>query len=300
MGTEFQIILVGDDEGGLKQAANQALDEVERIDAQMSLYRPDSELSWLNAHAAEHPVPVEPSLWGLLCEAQAVWQETAGAFDITVGPLMECWGFFRGPGTMPSANRLAGAKVHVGMQHIELNSVHRTVHFKLPSLRLDLGGIAKGFAVDRVIEILRSLGVTSALVHAGWSTVYGMGYTPDGESWPVGIRHPLKADQRLRIVRLADQALSTSGSYEKFFEHAGVRYSHILDPRTGWPVQGMLSASAVTRSAWRSDALSTAFFVMAVEQTRKYCATHADVGAVVVPEPAEGEEVVAIDIGGIS
>jgi len=172
MGTEFQIVLSGDDERGLERAANYALDEVQRLDEQMSLYRPDSELCWINAHAAEGPVPVEPGLFKLLRWATDIWEATEGAFDVTVGPLMECWGFFRGQGGVPPQEEIDRALQRVGMQHVALDARERTVCFDVPGIKLDLGGIAKGLAVDAVAAGLGAWGVTSALIHGGWSTVY--------------------------------------------------------------------------------------------------------------------------------
>lgn len=299
MGTEFQALVGGDDARELERAANHALDEVERIDGQMSLYKPDSELCWVNAHAGERAVPVEPGLFDVLARARSVWQDTDGAFDVTVGPLLDCWGFFRGRGTVPPAEKIAEALERVGMAHVQLDPRERTVRFDRPGVKIDLGGIAKGFAVDRAAELLRESGVTQALVHGGRSTVYGLGSPPDAEGWPVGVRHPYDPERRLCAVSLRGRALSTSGTYEKFFEHEGVVYSHIIDPRTGRPVQGVLSATAVTESAMDSDALSTAFFVIGEAKTREYCETRTGVGALFVPCPAEGREPAPVSIGSV-
>lgn len=299
MGTEFQILLAGDDERHLEQAANHALGEVERIDQQMSLYLPESELCWVNAHAAERPVPVEPGLFGLLQRAAEIWDATQGAFDATVGPLIECWGFFRGRGGVPPDADIARALERVGMQYVQLEPRSNSVHFERPGITIDLGGIAKGYAIDRAAELLSEAGVKRALLHAGLSTVFAVGSPPGTVGWPIGIRHPTEAGRRLRTVELRDGALSTSGSYEKFFEHEGVVYSHILDPRNGRPVRGMLSATAVAQAALDSDALSTAFFVMGVEETRVYCRAGPELGAVLVPEPAGQEEPHVVTIGSI-
>jgi thiamine biosynthesis lipoprotein len=297
MGTEFQIVLSGDDERELERAANYALDEVKRLDGQMSLYDPQSELSWVNAHAAEGPVRVEPGLFRVLERAREVNEQTDGAFDVTVAPLMKCWRLFRGRGAIPPQGEIERALEGVGMSHVRLDARERTVGFDRPSVTIDLGGIAKGYAVDRAAQLLRESGIERALLHGGWSTVYALGSTPEGKPWRVGIRHPRDAERRLCTVDLVDAALSTSGSYEKSFEVGGVVYSHIMDPRTGWPAQGMLSASAVTRAGFESDALSTAFFVMGVEKTRAYCGTRPNIGAVLVPDPGKGAEPEAVRIG---
>jgi thiamine biosynthesis lipoprotein len=297
MGTEFQIVLYNSNERELERAANDALDAVQQVDAQMSLYRPDSELCWINAHAADGPVPAEPGLFWLLRRAAEVWEATEGAFDVTVGPLIECWRFFRGQGQMPAQADIDKALQTVGMSHVELDPRDKTVRFDRPGIRIDLGGIAKGFGVDRAGTGLHAWGVRSALIHGGWSTVYAMGGAPHGITWPVGIRHPHDPNRRIDAVTLRNEALSTSGSYEKSFEVDGVVYSHIMDPRTGWPAQGMLSASAITKAGFESDALSTAFFVMGVEKTRAYCESRPDIGAILIPDPGRGAEPEAVRIG---
>jgi len=297
MGTEFQIVLWGDEERALERAANDALDVVGRLDEQLSLYRADSELCWVNAHAAERPVPVEPGLFWLLRRAAEVWDTTGGAFDVTVGPLMKCWGLFRGQGAIPPESEIEKALDRVGMQHVMFDPAQKTVRFDRPGVTIDLGGIAKGFAVDRVAVALKEWGVKSALIHGGWSTVYAMGGAPNEVTWPVGVRHPYDAERRIASVTLRNQALSTSGSYEKFFEVEGKVYSHLMDPRTGRPAQGMLSASAIARAGFQSDALSTAFFLMGVEETRKYCETRPNLGAILVPDPGKGGEPEVVRIG---
>ena len=299
MGTEFQIVLFGDDERALESAANYALDEVDRLDSQMSLYIPGSELCYINAHAVERPVPVEPGLFRLLERAAEIWYATDGAFDVTVGPLIDTWGFFRGKGAVPPGREIRKALRRVGIQHVRLDADGNTVHFGRPDVRVDLGGIAKGYAVGRVAEALRESGVESALVHGGHSTVCAVGAPPGEDGWPIGIRHPVRPDERMATIALNSQTLSTSGSYEKFFEHDGEIYSHIMDPRTGWPAQGMLSATAIAEAGLESDALSTAFFVMGIGETREYCNTRPGLAAMLVPEPAEGEEPTIVSIGTI-
>ncbi len=297
MGTEFEILLCGRDEQSLVNAANEALDEVEDLDQQMSLYNARSELSSINRRSAAERVAVEPKLFSLLELAGEITDASRGAFDITVTPLVKCWGFFRGQGQVPPADTIAAALQSVGMRHVELRRPDRTVHFRRADVRLDLGGIAKGYAVDRAVEVLRGLGITRALVHGGQSSIYALGAPPDQASWTVGIRHPLDASRRIAVVHLRDRALSTSGNYEKFFEADGKLYSHIIDPRTGYPATGMLSASALGPTAAETDALATAFFVMGQAKTRQYCAAHPHIQAVLVAEVESGESLRLVRIG---
>lgn len=297
MGTQFQIIVCGDNERELERAANDALDEVQRLDRQMSAYRRDSELSFVNTHAAERPITVDPNLFRLLESAARIWEATEGAFDVTVGPLVDCWRTFRTLGRLPSQTDIERARALVGMSHVQLDARRKTVSFDRPGVKIDLGGIAKGLAVDHAVEALCTWGVKSALVHAGWSTVYALNRAPDATEWRVGIRHPCHLEQRIDVVSISDEALSTSGNYERSFHIGGVAYSHIIDPRTGWPARGILSASALSAAAVDSDALSTAFFIMGVEKTKKYCDTRPNVGAVLVPAVDDEADLKAVRIG---
>ncbi len=294
MATTFEIVLLGDDRDFLAAAGHEALDEVERLEEQLSVYVPTSEVSWVNERAAIEPVRVEPRLFDLLQLSARLSEETQGAFDITAGPLVKAWGFYRQQGVVPSAETIAQTLEHVGMRHVLLDEGDSTVRFDRAGVEINLGSIGKGYAVDRAAAVLRNLGVEAALIHGGYSTIYALGAPPDAEGWVIGIRHPLDEEKHITTVTLRDQALSTSGSYEQFFEVDGKRYSHILDPRTGTPARGMWSSSVIAPSATESDALSTAFFVLGEEGARAYCARHPEVSAVLAPETLVDEDVKAV------
>jgi thiamine biosynthesis lipoprotein len=296
MGTEFQAVLVGPDPDYLRDAGNQALDEVERLEERLSHYRPDSEICDLNLRAPYGPVRMEPSLFALLRRAVDLSERTGGAFDPTAGPLVRCWGFFRGQGSLPDAGSITEARERVGTRHLELASEAQTVRFRREGVQLHLGAIGKGYAVDRVIETLRELRIEAALVHGGTSTVYGLGAPPGAEGWEIGLCDPSDRERRLGVVRLRDRALSTSGDYEQFFVTGGRRYSHILDPRTGYPAEGTRSATVLAENATDSDALSTAAFVLGEAGARHLCSEYPGLGAVLVPEPGAGgnQEVVVL------
>jgi thiamine biosynthesis lipoprotein len=266
MGCVYTIASYGHDLAQLREAAADALDEVDRIDRLMSHYKKDSELSRVNREAANAPVKVAPELFDFIAECLRYSRESEGAFDITVGPLMKAWGFFRGEGRMPSEAELAIARNSVGYQHVILNRKDGTIFFDKAGVQLDLGGIAKGYAVDRAVAVLKRRGVTSALISAGGSTTYAMGAPPGKPAWEIEIQDPVARDKIATKVRLKDQALSVSGSYEKFFELNGKRYSHIMDPRTGWPVQGVLSVTVITGDGLSGDALDNVFYVLGVER----------------------------------
>jgi thiamine biosynthesis lipoprotein len=276
MGTEFTVVAYGRDAKYLGEVANEVFEEIDRLDAQMSNYKPESEISALNRDGARRAVIVEPALFALIQNSLQYSRETDGAFDITVGPLMRSWGFFRGQGRVPTRAELAKALERISYRHVHLDAEWREVRFDREGVELDLGGIAKGYAVDRAVEILRENGVTAALVSSGTSSLYALGAPPGERGWKVNIRDPFEAGKVGDVVWLKDYSLSASGSYEKFFTLAGKTYAHIMDPRTGRPVENMLSSAVLALRATQSDALSTAFFVLGPQASRKYLDTHPD------------------------
>jgi thiamine biosynthesis lipoprotein len=268
MGCVYTIVVYGRDMEPLRDATAAALDEVDRIDRLMSHYKSESQLSLVNREAANSPVKVDPELFDFIAECLLYGRESEGAFDITVGPLMKAWGFFRGEGRMPTDAELADARNRIGYQHVILNQKEGTIHFDKAGVELDLGGIAKGYAVDRAVAVLKRHGVSSALVSAGGSTIYALGAPPGKASWEIKVQDPVDQNRIAMAVRLKDQAFSVSGSYEKFFELDGVRYSHVMDPRTGRPVQGVLSVAVITDDGMSGDALDNVFYVLGVERGR--------------------------------
>ncbi len=285
MATIFEIILpLGT--SGATQAAEAGLELIDQLEAQLTVYREDSEVSAINRNAAERPVPVEERLFELFREAERLTISTEGAFDIAVGALIKSWGFFRRQGRVPAPQERAQVLSRCGMQHVGLDAEARTVSFDCLGVELNLGSIGKGYALDRAVELLVSeYGVTSGLVHGGRSSIFALGNEPGGRrGWAVGIRHPVHTERRLAIVRLYNRALGTSASTNQHFVHEGRRLGHILDPRRGWPAEGMLSASVLAPSAAEADALATAFFVLGVDKAREYCAAHPQIGAVLLPE----------------
>jgi thiamine biosynthesis lipoprotein len=255
----------------------------------MSHYRPLSPLSRINRDAALHPVTVDSELFDFLLESMRYNRESGGAFDITVGPLMKAWGFFRGEGRLPSPQQLDDARRHVGASHVLFDRTRRTIAFDEGGVELDLGGIAKGYAVDRVVQLLRARGVSAALVSAGGSTIYGLGAPPGRDAWDVAIQDPLGASGTAMRVNLKDRALSIAGTSEKWFEVEGIRYSHIMDPRTGMPVQGVLSVAVLTGTGTAGDALDDALFVLGVQKSRAYVRRLAATDAYFfVPDLAKG------------
>jgi thiamine biosynthesis lipoprotein len=270
MASAYAIVAYGEDGSALPRILEAAFDEVDRIDRLMSHYKPESPLSRLNREAAAGPVALDAELFDFIAESLRYARESEGAFDITVGPLMKTWGFFRGGGRRPSEAEIDEVRARVGYAHVRLDPQGRTIRFDRPGIELDLGGIAKGYAVDRVVALLRREGVAAALVSAGGSTIYGLGAPPGQDAWEVTVQDPAGTDRAALAVGLKDRALSVSGSSEKSFERDGVRYSHIMDPRRGRPVQGVLSVAVLAPTGTAGDALDNVFFVQGVEGSRPY------------------------------
>ncbi len=229
----------------------------------MSIHRPDSELSRVNARAATQAVSVSPELFAVLEQAQQIAAETDGSFDVTIRPVADLWGFIGKEHRLPTEAELQAVRPRVGFRKVELDAPQRAVRFREPGVSIDLGGIGKGVAVDMAVAKLRSLGVTNAMVKAG-GDLRVMGAPPGKAFWTVQLEDPHKRGERVAIP-LRDAALSTSGNYENFFEFAGRRYSHILDPRTGLPVQGVAACTVIAPTCAESDAWATACVVYGPE-----------------------------------
>ena len=270
MASVYAIEMYGTDAKTLPEIAEEAFDEVDRIDRLMSHYKAESALSRLNREAARHPVPVDAELFDFIVDAMRYNRDSGGAFDITVGPLMKAWGFFSGDGRVPADDELATARRHVGAAHVILDPVRRTITFDQAGVELDLGGIAKGYAIDRVVRLLRQRRIDAALISAGGSTIYGLGAPPGRDGWDVTLQDPVDVRNVAFTALLKDRALSVAGSSEKSFHAGDVRYSHIMDPRTGRPVQGVLSVAVLADSGTAGDALDNAFFVLGPEGSRAY------------------------------
>ena len=270
MGCVYAIAAYGTDGSHMQLILEETLDEVDRIDRLMSHYRSDSPLSQLNQRAADGAVGVDRELFEFLARAIRYSRESDGAFDITVGPLMKAWGFFRGDGRVPAPSELAEARERVGYGHVRLDPATRTVRFDTRGVELDLGGIAKGYAVDRAIGLLKARAVTAALVSAGGSTVYALGAPPGRDAWTVSVQDPLTTGRVAFTVALRDRALSIAGVSEKFFERGSTRYAHIMDPRTGRPVPDVLGVAVLAPDGTTGDAIDDAVFVRGVAGSRSY------------------------------
>lgn len=265
MGTLLEVTVVGPDSASSEAAARAAYREVVLVDSLMSLYRPESELTRLNARAGWGPMAVSQPLWSVISAALDWGRRSGGAFDITVGPLVRLWGFLDGGGPLPDSSEVEALLPLVGSERVELEAEGRRVCLPGSGMIIDLGGIAKGYAVDRAVGALQARGVRAGLINLG-GNIGVVGVPPGEGAWSVGITHPREEAGLLGTVRLTRGAIATSGDYERFFVADGVRYSHILDPRTGWPVSERVSVTVWAPTGLAADALSTALFVLGGEE----------------------------------
>jgi len=283
MGTSIRVELWLPDEARGAKAIEAVMQEMHRIDALMSTYKPQSQLSQVNREAASSPVPVTAELFSLLHRSLQLSETTGGAFDITyasVGYLYD----FRSR-RRPDSAQIDSALPNIDYRLVVLDGAAGTIAFRREGVRVDLGGIAKGYAVERGAEILRQAGVQSGIVTAGGdSRIVGDRL---GKPWVVGVRHPRHRQEVIARIPLVDEAISTSGDYERYFEEDGVRYHHIISPRTGLSASEVHSATIVGPDATMTDGLSTSVFVLGTEHGLALIETLPDYEAVIVDKQGE-------------
>ena len=273
MATRFELVLPGNNDVALRAAGEEALDEIERLENRLSLYRPGSEIAQVNAEAAYRPVRVTPPIFDLLRQARHYFELSDGAFDITIAPLVRCWGFMKGTGRLPLPEEIRVAKESVGMNLVELDANNYTVRFLRPGIMIDLGSIGKGYAIDQAMEILSDTGIENALLHGGTSTVAALGENPEEGAWKISVQWPKQEGETetqppLAVVELKNEALSVSAVWGKSFSHEGRTYGHLIDPRTGWPAEHGLLAGIVGATATETDALSTAVLLAGADELK--------------------------------
>jgi thiamine biosynthesis lipoprotein len=249
----------------LRAIGEESLAEVVRQEARLSAYRAASDIAWINAHAGDHAVKVEPGLFALLRRAVTLSHATEGAFDITVGPLMRVWQFAGGgvgaSRPLPSAGLVADARARVGCQYLDLDPRGSTIRFARSGMSIDLGAAGKGHAIDTAARALREQGITSALLHGGTSSVHAIGAPPDAGAWTIGWAQ----GRGRRTFAVRDSALSVSAAHGKAFTSDGHVYGHVIDPRTGWPTDAASSAIVTGPGSLECDALSTALLVLGAD-----------------------------------
>ena len=303
MACTFQVYFATRYGDGMTEAAIEALELVEQLENQMTVYR-SSPLTHINETAGKEPIRVESRLFDLLQKGIELYQKTGGAFDMTSGLLTRAWGFFRKEGRIPNEQELESVLQSVGSDKVHLDAGRQTVAYASSDLEINLGGIGKGYALDRVAECLEESGSEHFLIHGGQSSVLARGdrlipeenHTGEGREntrrtpWKVGLRHPVHADRRIAEIVINNRALGTSGTARQSFYYQGRKYGHIIDPRTGQPCSGVYSATALAPTAAEADALATAFYVMGGAAATDFCRRFPAYACLVL-SPGKGGEV---------
>jgi thiamine biosynthesis lipoprotein len=289
MATTFEIAIpVGVHQNPIN-AATAALDLIDRLEDQMTVYRDHSEISRVNATAADEPFVVEERLFALLARCAAWTRRTDGAFDIATGALVKAWGFYRREPHVPTPRERIEAMASTGFRHVILNHENRSVKFRRAGLELNLGAVGKGYALDRAAQLLRDdWRVTSALLQGGGSSACAIGAPPGNlRGWPVRLKHPTEPDRSLGTVHLRDRGLGTSAATFQHFEYKGEKLGHLLDPRAGWPAHGTSSTTVIAPTAAEADAMSTAIFVLGESGAERLTRMNPTLGAVVLADQPE-------------
>jgi thiamine biosynthesis lipoprotein len=300
MGVEFEVVVYAADETQATRVIDAAMARVAALDKSLSDYDPESELSHLSATTIAsdlqtikqspefRAVKIGDDLWTVLEFSQKISQQSGGAFDVTVGPLTKLWRRARRQKALPERELFEPAKAAVGYQFLRLDAKKRTAQLLQPNMRLDLGGIAKGYAADEALAAIKKLGLPKALVRA--SGDIAAGDAPPGEAgWLIGIAPLDPGEPPSRFVRLANMAISTSGDSRQHLEIGGKRYSHILDPRTGLGVEGRSSVSVIAPTGIATDALATAASVLGPEKALELISKHEGAALLMVAEDASGK-----------
>lgn len=269
-----------------------ALAEFGRLDKLLSAYSAASEVGRVNAAAGKRAVRVSRETLNLVALALKYAALSDGRFDPTIGPLVRLWGIGKGRGAPPDPAEVTAARRLVDYRRVMVDAPGRRLYLPERGMALDLGAVAKGYAAARAAALLRQRGVKSALIDAGGNIV-ALGTRPDGRPWRVGLRHPRKPGAILGILSVVDRAVVTSGDYERYFEFEGRRYHHLLDPATGYPAEGVQSATVVAPSSTLADILSTTVFLLGPDRGEAFAREH---GAATVFVEATGRVRVAPEL----
>lgn len=293
MWTEFSITIYVKEgaQGNLQLIADEAFAAIDVLEERINNWTPESQLSRINAEAGKHPVPASQDIIDLINTSKVIHATTEGTFDVTVGPLLKLYGFYKKEGRRPTQPEIEKALALVGLDMVTVDDARGTISFAKDGMLIDFGGIGKGLAVDQAAQVLRNYGITSALVNGGTSSLVAIGAPPGEAGWSVNIRHPDDEHASIDRISIKDESVSISGCYGAQLEAGGKRLCHTFDPRTGQPVEGMLTVAVVGKTGTETDALDNAFMVLGPEKIRAYCKDHPETRAIIVPAPPSGKPV---------
>ena len=280
MGALVSITAVGRTQEEATAAITAGFQEVKRLEQLLSTWIPDSELSQVNAAAGRSPVRVSLETMVLVRKSLQVAEMTEGAFNIAIGPAVDAWNISAEP-RLPTAEELAALKPLIDLQHVHTDVWERTIYLEKPGMRVDVGGIGKGYAADQAVLVMKKAGAVAGVVALS-GDIKGFGRLPDGGAFRVGIQHPRKEGEIITEIDLQDEAISTAGDYERFFEKDGIRYHHILDPNTLQPARGCQSVSVIAKEGIWADGLDTGIFVLGAERGMELVEQLEDVEAIIV------------------
>ncbi len=264
MGSRFEITVTASDVNSANEYIDLAVAEITRIEKLISSWDPSSQTSLINTNAGIKPVSVDPELYNLIQRSLKISEITDGAFDISYASMDKIWKFDGSMAEMPSEEEIKNSVSKVGYQNIVLHPEDHSVFLKKEGMRIGFGAIGKGYAADMAKDLLISKGVKSGIINAS-GDMNTWGTKPDGDTWKVAITNPLNKEHAFALLPLENRAVVTSGDYEKFVKFNGVRYSHIINPKTGYPATGIISATVFAPKAELADALATSVFVMGIE-----------------------------------
>lgn len=283
MGTIFKIDLYSENEELAKNATSEAFKEIRKYDQILSNYKENSEIEVALKKAYQHPVKISKELYDVLEQSLLVSKLTSGKFDVTIAPLVKLWGFKNKDFKKPSKSQIEKIKKLIGYKKIILDKKNSTLMLTQKDLKIDFGGIGKGYAIGKAVEILKNRGITSGVIDAVSNQFY-IGTPPNKENWIVEIKDPRNTEKTIKTLKIKDTSISTSGDYEQFFWEKGIRYSHIIDPNTGYPIKEKISSTLICKGSGLADALSTSILLTTNEETKKILESLSIEYAIVISE----------------
>ena len=287
MATDIEVLYCNYEKMEKRRTGMKILAEIDYYDELLNIWKGESDLNTINQEAAKGPVTVCDDIYRMIKLAKKFHAQTNGAFDITTTPLVRCWGFFNRAGRVPEQKEIDQALECVGMDYVELNDRKKTVYFTKPGVELTPASMGKGYALDCAVKVSRENGLKTVLINGGFSSVIASGAPKWRDSWQIDIRNPFDHQNPLARLQLLNQGFSSSGTEIQKFEYRGKSYGHIIDPRTGWPINNMVNVCVTAPTAAEAEALSTAFHVMGVEKTLEYCENHKEIGVMILRTPDE-------------